>query len=73
MALILQFPSREERECRALSSAERAFVEHILKIKPDYLYRGSGVPLKSAPAPGLASAVAAAKGMRARWQLGVAG
>ena len=73
MAVILQFPSREEREYWALSAAERSFVEHILKIKPDYLYRGSGLSLKCAPAPGLASAIAAAKIMRARWQFGAAG
>ena len=73
MAVILQFLSREEREYRALSATERAFVEHILKIKPDYLYRGNGLHLKSVPAPGLASAIAAAKIMRARWQFGAAG
>ena len=73
MAVILQFLSREEREYRALSAAERAFVERILKIKPDYRYQAGGLPLKSAPAPGLASAIAAAKIMRARWQFGAAG
>ena len=73
MAAILQFPSREEREYRALSTVERAFVEHLLKIKPDYRYQAAGLPLKSAPGPGLASAIAAAKIMRARWEFGAAG
>ena len=74
MALILQFPSREEREYRALSAAERVFVEHLLKIRPDYRYQASGLPkLEPSPAPGLASAIAAAKIMRARWEFGAAG
>ena len=65
MAIILQFPAHEQREYRALSPGERAFVEHLLKIRPDYRYQGSGLPkLKPAPAPGLASAIAAAKVMR---------
>ena len=73
MAVILQFPSREERQYRALSAGERAFVEHLLKVKPDYRYQGGGLPkLKSAPAPGLASAIAAAKIMRPRWEIGAA-
>lgn len=65
MAAILQFPSREQREYRALSRAGRAFVEHLLKIKPDYHYQGDELSkLEPAPAPGLASAIAAAKIMR---------
>jgi hypothetical protein len=65
MAIVLQFPSREQREIRALSPGERAFAEHLLKIRPDYRYQGSGLPkLKPVPAPGLASAIAAAKMMR---------
>lgn len=74
MAVILQFPSREAREFRALSPGERAFVEHLLKIRPDYRYQGSGLPkLKPAPAPGLASAIAAAKIMRACCECEAAG
>jgi hypothetical protein len=65
MAIILQFPSREQRDHRALSPGERAFVEHLLKIRPDYRYKDSGLPkLKPAPTPGLASAIAAAKLIR---------
>ena len=74
MATVLQFPSREQRELRALSPGERIFVEHLLKIRPDYQYQSSGLlKLKPAPAPGLASAIAAAKVMRARWEIGAAG
>ena len=62
MAIILQFPYCEQRDFQRLSSGRRAFVEHLLQIRPDYRYQGSGLPkLKPAPAPGLASAIAAAK------------
>ena len=51
MAVILQFLSSEARKYRALSAAERAFAEHLLKIAPDYRYECSGLP-KREPAPG---------------------
>jgi hypothetical protein len=55
---MIELPAREEPEYRALSPAERIFVEHLLKIRPDYQYQGSGLlKLKPAPAPGLASAL----------------
>ena len=70
----VKLPSREEREYRALSHGERIFVDHLLKIRPDYRYQSGGLlKLKPAPAPGLASALAAAKVMRARWEIGAAG
>jgi hypothetical protein len=65
MSSSLQFPSREQRDYRALSPGERAFVEHLLKVRPDYRYQDNGLPkLKPVPAPGLASAIAAAKLIR---------
>lgn len=70
----LELSDREAPEYRALSPGERTFVEHLLKIRPDYQHQSSGLlKLKPAPAPGLASAIAAAKMMRARWEIGVAG
>jgi hypothetical protein len=65
-AVILKFPSREERQYLALTAAERAFAQHLLKIVPNYRYDRSGLPrLQPAPAAGLASVIAAAKMMSA--------
>ena len=74
MAVILEFPSGEARKYAALSAAERAFAEHLLKIAPDYRYERSGLPkLEPVPRPGLASAIAAAKILSARSKLGATG
>jgi hypothetical protein len=70
---VLELSYREAPEYRALSPGERIFVAHLLKIRPDYQYQSSGLlKLKPAPAPGLASAIAAAKIMRPRWEIGAA-
>jgi hypothetical protein len=64
MAEILQFPSKKERLYRSLSPVERDFAEYLLQVVPDYSYAASGLPkLNPEPAPGLASAVAAARMM----------
>jgi hypothetical protein len=74
MAVILKFPSHDERKYRALTAAERAFAEHLLKLAPDYRYDRSGLPtLQPPPAPGAASAIAAAKMMSACCKFGTAG
>ncbi len=74
MAVILKFPSREERQYLALTAAERAFAEHLLKIAPDYRYDPNRLPrLEPAPAPGIASAIAAAKMMSACCKFGAVG
>ena len=45
-----------------LTAIERDFVEHLLRVAPDFRYHLSGWPeIHPRPAPGLESAVAAAK------------
>ena len=45
-----------------LSLDEREFVERLLQVSPNYRYELSGLPrLNPIPAPGVASAAAAAK------------
>ena len=62
MARVLPFPSEPKRVFAALSPDERNFVEHLLRISPNYQYELSGLPkLDRTPAPGLKSAIAAAK------------
>ncbi len=62
MAQILKFPSGRERPYATLSRYEREFVETLLHLSPNYRYELSGLPkLNPPPAPGVASAVAAAK------------
>jgi len=54
-----------EQNCSAaLSDAERVFVEHLLKVAPEFRYEPSGRrEIRRPPAPGLESAVAVAKMM----------
>ena len=62
MARVVPFPSERERVVAGLSPNERDFVEHLLRISPNYPYELSGLPkLDPTPAPGLKSAIAAAK------------
>jgi hypothetical protein len=56
MARVVPFPSERERVF------ERDFVQRLLRISPNYQYELSGLPkLDPTPAPGLKSAIAAAK------------
>lgn len=58
----------------ALTPAERDFAEHLLKIWPNYRYDRSGLPkLNPIPAPGPASALAAAKAMNVLCRTRLAG
>jgi len=53
-----------------LTASERDFVEHLLRVAPNFRYELSGRPqLYPRPAPGLESAVAAAKMMTASAKL----
>ena len=62
MARVAPFPSKRERLLALLSTDEREFVEHLLRVAPNYRYELSGLPkLDPAPAPGMESAIAAAK------------
>jgi hypothetical protein len=62
MARVVPFPSERERVFTALSPDERDFIEHLLRIAPNYQYELSGLPtLDPTPAPGLQSAIAVAK------------
>ena len=62
MAQILKFPIGRDRLYATLSRCERDFVEALLQLAPNYRYELSGLPkLNPSPAPGVASAVAAAK------------
>lgn len=62
MVRIMSLLSESERRFGALSPKEREFVDHLLKVAPNYSYELSGLPqLDPNPAPGLESAIAAAK------------
>jgi hypothetical protein len=59
-------PLRSQRELlyAGLTPDEREFAENLLAVAPKYRYELSGLPkLTPNPAPGVASAVAAAKAM----------
>jgi hypothetical protein len=48
----------------ALTEAERVFVEHLLRVAPEFRYEPSGRrEIRPPPAPGLESAVTVAKMM----------
>ena len=62
MAQVLNFPIGRDSLYATLSRCERDFVETLLHLFPNYSYDLSGLPkLNPPPAPGVASAVAAAK------------
>jgi hypothetical protein len=66
MPQILRFPPEQERLYATLSSDEIDFVERLLRVVPDYRYELSGLPrLDPPPAPGVESAIAAAKAVLA--------
>jgi hypothetical protein len=66
MARVLPFPSERERLLAALSPDEREFVEHLLRVAPNYRYELSGLPkLRPVPAQGVDAAIAAAKAVLA--------
>ena len=63
MARVVPFPSERERVFAGLSPNERDFVEHLLRISPNYQYELSGLPkLDPTPAPGLESAARCREG-----------
>jgi hypothetical protein len=63
---VMPFPSERERLFATLSPDEREFVERLLQVSPNYRYELSGLPkLDPMPAPGVESAIAAAKAVGA--------
>ena len=58
----MSFSSEKDRLYAELSPAERAYADFLLRVIPNFRYELSGRPrLNPVPAPGLESAVAAAK------------
>ena len=58
----MSFSSEKERLYADLSPAQRAYADFLLRVIPNFRYELSGRPrLNPMPAPGLESAVAAAK------------
>ena len=58
----MSFSSEKERLYADLSPAQRGYADFLLRIMPNFRYELSGRPrLYPMPAPGLESAVAAAK------------
>jgi len=67
----MSFASEKERLFAGLSPAQRAYAEVLLRVVPDFRYELSGRPrLNPVPAPGLESAVAAAKMVSVMVQVG---
>ena len=65
------FSSEKERLFADLTPAQRAYAEVLLRVVPDFRYELSGRPrLNPMPAPGLESAVAAAKMVSVMVQVG---
>ena len=67
----MSFPSEKDRLYAELSPAQRVYADFLLRVIPNFRYELSGRPrLNPMPAPGLESAVAAAKMVSVMLQAG---